>query len=314
MHALGIDVGGTKTTLGLYAEDRTLLDRLSLPSDATLAPEAFFTHLCDQAQALLGRNGLTAEALRGVGIGVPSYVIFEEGRILKTSNLTKIKDFPARAFMERRLGVRVVVDNDAHAAALAEHRYGAGKGFPHMLYCPVSTGISSAIIIDGKLFRGSYGFAGESGHQIITPGAGIECGCENRGCIMSYASGSMIVRHVRDWLAQGQRSVLPELAGGAERITAEHILRGFELGDALAERAVDQMAAYMAVWLFNLYALLNINCYVFGGGLLHFGERLFPRVYAQFHQYNGNDLPVHFKTAALGVDSGTLGAAELLFD
>lgn len=312
MYTLGIDVGGTKTAFGLYDQRRVLMDKCALPSDPDLEAEQFFAWLCDEAQTVLRRNGVGVDRLLGVGVGLPSYVIFDEGRILKTSNLTKLKDFAARDFMRERLGARVVIDNDAHAAALAEYRYGAGRGFRHMLYCPVSTGISSAIIIDGKLFRGSYGFAGESGHQIVAPGGGIECGCENQGCFMSYVSGSMIVRHVRCWLAKGEPSVLPELAGGERHITAEHILRGYDMGDALAMRAVEQMARYMAVWLFNLYVLLNINCFVFGGGLLNFGDRLFPKVYEQFQRYNGNDLPVYFKTSELEGDFGIIGAAELI--
>jgi len=181
-----------------------------------------------------------------------------------------------------------------------------------MLYCPVSTGISSAIIIDGKLFRGSYGWAGESGHTIITPGEGVMCGCGNRGCMMSYVSGSMIAKHVQNRIAQGEKTVMTELAGGADRITALHIQQGYDLGDPLALWAVAQMAKYMAVWLYNLYVSFNINCFVFGGGLLKFGDRLFPAVRAQFDAYNQSDLPVHFKNAELTEDFGIVGAMELL--
>jgi glucokinase len=239
-------------------------------------------------------------------------VKYDEGRIMKTVNLTCLNNFPARDYLSARLGLPVALANDAQAAALAEHRHGAGRSFPSMLYCPVSTGISSAVIIDGKLFRGSYGWAGETGHAIITPGEGVMCGCGNRGCLMSYVSGSMIVKHVQAKLAQGEASILPELAGGAENINAFHIQQGYDLGDPLAKWALAQMTKYMAVWLYNLYVTFNINLFVFGGGLLKFGDRLFPGVRAQFDAYNQSDLPVYFKNAELTEDFGIVGAMELL--
>ena len=210
-------------------------------------------------------------------------------------------------------GMRVILDNDTHVAALAEHKKGAGRGFQHMVYCAVSTGIASGIIINNQLFRGRYGWAGETGHMLITPGKGIECGCRNKGCFMSYCSGSMIVKHIRNRIAAGEQTLMTELAGSPEQITAVHIQQAFDRGDSMAKWAVEQMAQYLAVWLYNLYQVLNINCFVFGGGLVHFGDRLFPRIRELFDQYNGNDLPVYFKFAELGDNFGIIGAAELLF-
>lgn len=311
-HFIGVDVGGTKIAYGLFDAAGKLIARDSMASDPTCPPEPFFDRIADRALALAAAHGVAKSDLAGVGVGVPSYVKYDEGRIVKTVNLTCLNDFPARDYLSNRLGLRVALANDAQAAALAEHRHGAGRGFPSMLYCPVSTGISSAIIIDGKLFRGSYGWAGESGHTIITPGEGVMCGCGNRGCMMSYVSGSMIAKHVQNRIAQGEKTVMTELAGGADRITALHIQQGYDLGDPLALWAVAQMAKYMAVWLYNLYVSFNINCFVFGGGLLKFGDRLFPAVRAQFDAYNQSDLPVHFKNAELTEDFGIVGAMELL--
>lgn len=311
-YSIGIDVGGTKIAYGLFDGDRRLVAKLSTPSDATCPPEPFFDSIAERALSLARENGVKREDISGVGVGVPSYVKHDEGRILKTVNLTCLSDFPARDYLSRRLGLPVALGNDAQAAALAEHRHGAGRGFDNMLYCPVSTGISSAVIIDGKLFRGSYGWAGETGHAIITPGEGLMCGCGNRGCLMSYVSGSMIAKHARKRIAEGEKTALMEIAGGADKITAQHILTGYDMGDPLSRQLVAQMAKYMAVWLYNLYVTFNINCFVFGGGLLKFGDRLFPAVRAQFDAYNQSDLPVYFKNAELTEDFGIVGAMELL--
>ena len=147
-YSIGIDVGGTKTALGLFASDGVLIERTQYPSNKTAEPEAFFDELAEHCKKLIQSQNLTVKDLDGIGIGMPSFVLFSEGRILKTSNLTNIRDFPARDYFSERFenAVRIVIDNDAHTGALAEFRHGAGQGFEHMLFCPVSTGISSGII------------------------------------------------------------------------------------------------------------------------------------------------------------------------
>jgi glucokinase len=190
---------------------------------------------------------------------------------------------------------------------------GAGRGFKHILYCPVSTGVSSAMIIDGQIFRGAYGWAGESGHSIITPGQGLFCGCGNQGCIMSWCSGSMIVKHIQQWIEAGESTLMTRLAGGSENIDCFHLEAAFDQGDPMAIKALDQMAQYLGLWFFNLYVTLNINCFVLGGGLLKMGEKLLGPVRTIFDSYNRNEMAVYFKTAELGEQCGITGAAELVF-
>lgn len=313
-YTVGIDVGGTKTAYGIFDSERSIVARRRTTSDKALEAEAFFDDIVVNVWEMLAMRGIGTDRLRGIGIGVPSYVHFEKGYILKTSNLTKLKDFAARDCLQEKLGqnVPVVLDNDAHTAALAEHKYGAGRGFENMLYCPVSTGISSGIIIQNKLFRGRYGWAGESGHAIITPGEGMVCGCGNRGCLMSWCSGAMIIKHIQQWIDEGGETVMTSLAGGAEHINTRHMREACELNDAMAHRALEQMAQYMAVWLFNLYVTLNIECFVFGGGLVGMGDKLFGRIRVLFDAYNQNEYPVHFRFAELDEDFGIIGAAELI--
>jgi glucokinase len=318
-YVVGIDVGGTKIACGLFDQDKRLIAERRSSSDPALPPEAFFDGLTGEIQALLDEATLKREHIRGIGLAMPSFVLFEKGHIIKTSNLVKIRDFPARTCLSQKFGgIPIILDNDAHAAALAEHRMGAGRGFDHILYCPVSTGISSAMIINGKLFRGSYGWSGESGHMIATPGEGLLCGCGNRGCYMSWCSGSMIVRHIRLWIEGGEKTLMTSLAGGAEKITCHHLEEAYDQGDPLAIRALNQMAAYLGLWFFNLYLTFNINCFVLGGGLLKLGDRLLGPVRRIFDEYNCQgaippDLPVYFKTAELGDQAGMIGAAELIF-
>jgi len=314
-YSIGVDVGGTKIAYGLFDGGGNLIDRHQEPSDASLSGEAFFDGIAASCHNLLGRHQVTDEQFRGVGIGMPSYVLYDEGMLAKTVSLPKLRNFRARNYLSGKFrpGALVLLDNDCNTAALAEYRHGAGRGTRNMVYCAVSTGIGNGLIIDGHLFRGTHGFAGEGGHMIATPGVGIKCGCGNVGCFMSYCSGLLIVKHIQARIADGEPTIMTELAGSAGNITCLTLAQAFDQGDAMAMWAIDQMARYLAVWLYNLYVLLDIDCYVLGGGMLNLGDRLFPRVREIFDQYNDIEMPVYFKQAELKQDFGIIGAADLLY-
>lgn len=316
-YAIGVDVGGTKTAYGLFDPDHKLVARFQQPTVTCGSCEDICEAVARGIFVLLEQQQLTLGDLAGIGLAFPSFIDFKTGRIQCTSNICNLKDFAARDFFEKRLGVRIVLDNDCHVAAIAEHRFGAGRGYEHMLYCAVSTGIASAIVINNQLFRGSYGAAGETGHMLITPDHGVFCGCGNQGCFMSMTSGSMIIKHIQNWLAEGETSSMVGMAGGnPEAINGMILYTAARAGDPLALRAIDQMAYYLGVWVFNLYQAFNINCYVFGGGLVKMGDFLFDRVRQQFDRLNvsQSNLPVCFKFAELGNDFGIIGAEQLLFE
>ena len=316
---IGIDVGGTKTAYGVFNGQRNLdlngrlVRRQSHPSQANCPPEAFFDQIAENVRELMSVCQISKENVLGIGLGMPSFILYDEGYIVKTSNLVKIKDFPARSFLSQKLnGIPVILDNDARAAGMAELRYGAGRGFDTMFFCPVSTGISSSLFIKGKPFRGTYGWAGESGHMIATPGEGIECGCGNRGCFMSWCSGSMIVQHIKKWIGNGEQTIMIELAGGMDNIDSIILEKAYDEGDAMAIKAFNQMTHWLGVWFFNLYVFCNVNCFVLGGGLVNMGEKLLSPVRVIFDELNHDERPVYFKTAECGENCGIIGAAELV--
>jgi glucokinase len=309
-YVVGVDAGGTKTAYGLFDSNRTLVDRLQHPTDIVADGPAFSDGIVETVHELMTRNGLDFSELKGVGICMPSFILFDEGYICMTSAMTNIKEFPMRDYIAQRLPVRIALDNDSNAAALAEYRHGAGRGSRHMVYVSASTGLGSGIIIDGKLFRGSYGWAGECGHMLATPDEGVLCGCQNRGCYMSYASGRYAPKHVEERLSEGTESVM-SVCGS---IDCTEILKSYKENDPLAVETVEQMAHYMAVCVFNVYQMLNINLFVFGGGLVNFGDALFGRMRNEFDRYNHVDKPVYFKFAELEKDFGIIGAAELVYE
>ena len=315
-YVIGIDVGGTKVAYGLFDDKRNLLTEHRHDSDTNLTSEEFFDFITDTIFDICKTQKISINDLLGIGVAWPSMIDSETGQILITSNLVKVSNFPAIEYLSKKFDnkVKIGLCNDAHVAAIAEHRFGAGRGFDHILFCPVSTGISSAMIINGELFRGTYGFSGESGHGIATPGFGIMCGCGNRGCFMSWTSGSMVPKHVQNWIAEGEETIMTTYVDDPKKLTMEHIDRAFTENDPLAIRAVEQMVIFLSVWIYNLYILLNINCFVFGGGLLSMNARILERVRVEFDKFNVcSDKPVYFKTAELGSKAGIIGASELIF-
>ena len=306
-YRIGIDVGGTKTAYGLFDEENAFIDRLQEPTNPETDGPSLANRILEQIDALLLRNHIKQDDLEGVGICMPSFILYDEGYICMTSAMVNVKDFAMRDYMEKRLPVPIILDNDSNCAALAEYRYGAGRGSRHMVYMAVSTGIGSGLILNGELFRGSYGWAGETGHMLITPDEGIACGCRNRGCFMSWASG----RYIPELTANKAENFDTKM-DLSRRIDGAVLLRACREGDPLALAVRDEMAHYLGVCLFNIYQMLNINLFVFGGGLTHFGGLLFDKVRTEFDRYNHIPQPVIFKFAELQQDFGIIGAAELI--
>ena len=317
---IGIDVGGTKTAYGIFNGQKNLEPNLRLvrylnhPSNTHCSPETFFEEISANVKELMASCQIKKENVLGIGLGMPSFILYDKGYIVKTSNLVNIKNFSAGSWLSQKLdNIKVVLDNDARAAGMAEMHYGAGRGFDTMFFCPVSTGISSSLFIKGKPFRGTHGWAGESGHMIATPGEGIECGCGNRGCFMSWCSGSMIVQHIKKWINEGGQTIMPDLAGGIEKIDSIILEKAYDQGDTMAIKALNQMIHWLGVWFYNLYVFCNVNCFVLGGGLVNMGEKLLSPVRRIFNELNNDVRPVYFKIAECGENCGIIGAAELVY-
>ena len=306
-YRIGIDAGGTKVAYGLFDDENHLLDRFQHPTPIEADGPAFCDLVIESVDAMLKKNGLARKDLRGIGICMPSFLLFEEGSVCMTSAMVNIRDFAMRDYLTERLNVPIILDNDSNVAALAEHRYGAGRGSRNMIYVATSTGIGSGLVLNGQLFRGSYGWAGECGHMLITPDEGVECGCRNKGCFMSWASGRYIPQHIRR-MAENRETIMdlgPDLDG-------VELLRACKAGDPLALEVLQQTAHYIAVCVFNIYQLLNVNLFVFGGGLVNFGPMLYDKVRAEFDRYNHIPQKVEFRFAELKQDFGIIGAAELI--
>ena len=181
-YVIGVDVGGTRIRMGMFDSNMQLVAEQRFLTDKDATANELMNFLAQQIRALVEKAGKTASDVRGVGIGFPGSVDFRRGLVLESSNIACLNDQPVREMLQGRLELPVYVDNDANVATLAEHKYGAGRGYDNLIYAVLATGIGGGLILNGQLFRGMHGMAGEIGHMFISDSTGYPCGCGVIGC------------------------------------------------------------------------------------------------------------------------------------
>lgn len=312
---IGIDVGGTKLAYGLFDENqKCVLSRIT-PSMPEAEPQIMIDAMVAEVDRMIAQVGLSRAQIAGVGLALPSYIDMRHGRIIRSSNLPKWVDLPVRSLFTEKLGIPTNIENDANVAAIAEQRLGAGKGHPDMIYVTVSTGVGSGLILNDRIYHGSYGTAGEIGHIPISDQGDNVCGCGLIGCVESIVSGPHIVEYAEKRIAAGETSLLTQIANG-EKLTTRHIAKAFESGDPLARKALDRVSEYLARMFVALYQTLNIDCVVYGGGALKISPTIMKRAETRFLEMlpMARDYPVSFRPAALGDDVGMIGAGLIARD
>jgi glucokinase len=304
----GIDIGGTKIALAVADLEGGIIEQTRFPArTAERGPHAIIEEALAEIERMLGATGSRLAAV-GVGCGGP----LDRGRglILSPPNLPGWDEFPIVKLVEERLGVPALLDNDANAAALGEHRHGAGRGFKHLVYITQSTGIGGGVIMSGKLIHGVCDGAGEVGHMTVLPD-GPECGCGGRGCLEALCSGTGLARRARERLAAGAASSLSSLS--PKEVTGRAVAEAARAGDAVAASVWDEMIHYLAVGVGNLFNVLAPEAVVIGGGVSEAGEQLFgplrERVRARTRMLPPEK--INILQASLGGDSALHGAVIL---
>jgi glucokinase len=306
---VGVDIGGTKIAAGVVDEAGRILARTRL---ATPGRDA---EMVEQSVSDIV-NELRADfEVEAVGVGAAGFVDEKRSRVNFAPNLGW-KDEPLRVAVEGAVGVPVVVENDANAAAWGEYRFGAGRGGDYVVTITVGTGIGGAMVLGGQLYRGRWGAAAEFGHLCVEPG-GRPCGCGNRGCWEQYASGNALVREAR-YLASERRSdaeILLGLGDGTpEGVQGLHVTTAARQGDAVALAAFDYVARWLGQGMADIAAILDPDRFVIGGGVSEAGDLLLAATVRAFTEsVSGREhrtLP-SVVTAELGNDAGLVGAADL---
>lgn len=306
---VGIDIGGTKIAAGVVDEQGRILARQRV---ATAGRDA---ERVEQAVADLVLRLREQHKIEAVGIGAAGFVDEKRSRVNFAPNLGW-QDEPLRRAVESAVGVPVVVENDANAAAWGEYRFGAGRGRDYVVTITVGTGIGAGIVLGGSLYRGRWGAAGEFGHFNVDPG-GRPCGCGNRGCWEQYASGNALVREAR-YLAAERRpeaEALLDLGDGTpEGVQGLHVTEAAREGDPVALAAFDFVARWLGQGMADVTVILDPECFVIGGGVSEAGSILLgPTVRAMTESVSGREHRTLPKVviAELGNAAGLVGAADL---
>jgi glucokinase len=307
--AIGLDVGGTKINAFRVARDGGVLDRSMTRTPA------------DDEDATLDTMIELAESLRtpdvlAIGVGAAGMVDTAEGVLRFAPNLAW-RDLPIAARMREALGLPCQVDNDASMAAYGEYRFGAGRGYRHILLVTVGTGIGGGIVSDGRLFRGANGFAAEIGHIIVEPGGPL-CGCGNRGCWEQVAAGRAIDRMGREEAREQEHSILRRLAGGdPDKVSGSLVTEAALRGDDAAKRILAEVGRRLGEGIAGIVNMLDPQIVVVGGGAIAAGDLLLGPARAAYRdaveglEYRPR---VPIVAAQLANDAGAVGAATLALE
>lgn len=307
--ACGIDVGGTKISGGVIDDEGRILEELRVESPATDA-DAIADAISGLVVELRERHDITT-----VGVGAAGYVDAARAVVLFAPNVAwRNEDLKAR--LEKRVGLPVVVENDANAAAWGEFAFGAAHDAENLLAVTVGTGVGGGLVLDGELYRGANGVGAEIGHMRVVPG-GILCGCGKRGCFEQYASGSALVRDARSAALSGAQiaqGMLQRAGGEVAAITGPLITEAAQHGDQGAIQQLAELGRWLGEGIASLTEIIDPEMVVIGGGVSEAGELLLgPTREAYAGQLVGRGFrPIpEIRKATLGNRAGLIGAADL---
>jgi glucokinase len=308
---LAVDLGGTKISTALVSPQHRVVARDYRLTLAAEGPQAVVARLIGAVEHILAAHDITPKQLHGISIAAAGAIDRERGLITLSPNLPGWRDIALRDIVSARFGINTFLINDAKAAALGEHRLGAGRGEDNLIVITLGTGIGGGIIINGKLYYGASGSAGEIGHMTIEAG-GSKCTCGNTGCWETLASGATMTREAIRRLGLGESSLLNDMVKGRmEDITGEKIEAAARRGDPLAGEIVARTARYLGIGLVNLVNIFNPGMIVIGGGLARMGDILLEpaRRLVGERAFRQASSAVRIVPAQIGPEAGILGAA-----
>ncbi|MGH2442108.1 MAG: ROK family protein [Chloroflexota bacterium] len=302
-----VDLGGTRVRVALADSSLALTGRREENTDHARSAAGTIDQIIRMAATSLSEASLGWEDIAAIGIASPGPLIASAGIVCSPPNLPGWGEVNLKAQLEARSGVPVSVVNDASGAALGEFHAGAGKGFLHLVYLTVSTGIGGGIVSDGRLLEGTLGMAGEIGHMTIDR-CGPPCPCGSFGCLEILASGTSIARRFAEQLHLGRHSVL---STSPTTVMTADIVRAARAGDEMAQEVFHAAARDLGFGIVNVINLFNPEVVVVGGGVASAGDLLFGPVIevVDQHAYPSTRKGVLIVPSALGEDAGLVGAA-----
>ena len=314
---VAIDLGGTKALAGVVEADGSVRSRVWLSSrDLCGQPAELLDRLAQGAETAAHDANVPFNTIDAIGLCVPGPLDRSRSVVAVAPNLGWVNLAVRQELRKRLHGRSVFLENDVRAAALSEYQLGAGRGYPSMLAVFVGSGVGGGIIVDGRLYHGARGGAGEIGHMVVRAG-GPRCGCGRAGCLEAMAARDAVARYVTQQVERGQRTVLTEiLHGNLRALTSRDLAQAIDRDDAVAIRAARRSARYTGLAIGGVVNLLDPAVVVIGGGVAEaLGQRYvdWAREVAcrQILASAARDVPI--VASQLGDDAGLLGAALTAF-
>ena len=312
--AIGIDIGGTNIRVGLVDDRGRILAQESFLTRLFRGRSRMLAELERRAVPFQALARATKRPLAGVGIGAPGAIDVERGFVYFLPNIRGWENTPLKKILERRLRIPVFIDNDANAMALAEHRFGAGRGSENFIGLTLGTGVGGGIVLGGKLYHGGAYSAAEVGHITVNE-AGPVCACGNRGCVETYVGNRYFLQEALRRLKKDPRGLLGRWVKAGQGLTPELIEKAAKKGDRLSKRLWEDTGVHLGTALAGLVNVLNPERIVVGGGIARAGRLIFGPVERTIQKkaFPIAAASVKVLPATLGTDAGVIGAAALAF-
>lgn len=299
-YSIGLDLGGTNLRAAAVSHEGKMLDKVSGRTQYSEGREAILHDMVEAIEILRARYGV--EHLKGIGIGVPGFISLKEGIIRNCNNIAPLENFPIREEIGRRLGTRIILENDANAAALGEKWIGAGRQVDDLVMLTLGTGVGGGIISGGRVLRGGHGMAGELGHITVVP-YGNPCGCGNQGCVEKHASATSVTAQAR------------MLGLGDESLTARDLYEMAKGGNEKAQAIFNAMGESLGILLAMLINAFDFPLYLIAGGMIAGWDAFAPAMIAEAKRrsFTFRTEDTRVAMAELGNEAGLYGAAYLPF-
>jgi glucokinase len=331
--SIGVDLGGTNLRIAAVDEHGVLLEKVTLGTQVALGRDRVIHDMCEAIRHLAHKYDGSG-VLQGIGNGVPGIIDMKTGTLRESPNLPGWAESPVRTQIEQMLGTRVILENDANAAAFGENWLGAARHVDDMAMLTLGTGVGGGIVLGRVIWHGMTGMAGEFGHITVEP-EGVQCGCGNRGCLEQYASATAVVRMAREAIEQRVAPGLSRAASANPEFSAKAVYNLAIQGDEEAKKIFRRVGHALGIVIADLVNALNLPMYVVGGGVSSAWEAFSPAIFDELRKRSmvyaatappsvpgeeqgasaqvepGGPTRTIVTRALLGSDAGLYGAARL---
>jgi len=316
-YSTGVDLGGTNIVSAIVNYQGKIVNRLKVPTFAERGKEATIKRIIETIHENIVQSNIALDDIIGIGIGAPGPLDTKRGVINFAPNLPGWRDVPLKKILEVEFSMKVVLENDANAAAWGERCFGIGRGVDNLVCFTLGTGIGGGIIIDSKIYHGSNYGAAELGHMTVNKD-GPRCNCGNYGCLEAYSSATGIKNRIKSRIKEGIKSDFLNFDSDDELLDSIRLKSIFETarkGDKLTKDIVEEAISYLGIAIANITNILNPGMVVLVGGITNEGDKLLIPLKEEVKKraFYSNYKSLKIVIGELGGNAGVLGAAALLW-